>query len=152
MSTKTGNENKVGIMRVVINMALIATLAVLFNFYPEWVGSWRSADDPSSFSSLLGPGYRIYLPALNLWWCLVLGLNIIHLYTRRRTPVTRWFGAALNVYLVIMLTWMALGAPNFFKPAAMFWLRPILGLLALSVFLKAFWQVRFIFPKPLASG
>jgi hypothetical protein len=135
---------------VLINMAFISAFALLFNIFPEKVGVLRSAMDPSSFTPLLGAGYKIYMPALNLWWGMAFALNAYYLFTARRTSTTRWLGVSLNVYLVILLIWMSLGGANFLTPAAMLWFRPLIGLLGLAVLLKAYWQIRFVAPRPAA--
>ena len=80
-----------------INMILVAAFATIFNFFPDKVGTLRSAADFQSFSPLLAPKFADHLPALNLLWGLAFSLNAALLATKRWTPALRWAQALLDL-------------------------------------------------------
>lgn len=88
---------------------LIALIA-LFNCFPGKIGIIVSANAPSRFVPLLAPEFKGHLPWLNLWWGLVLLLNLVELalsvtnrYDERWQQAVRWADLGLNLVGVFVL-------------------------------------------------
>jgi hypothetical protein len=96
---------------VAIRICFLIAAIVLFNAFPQWIGTYRNLDDVSSFVPLLAPEFQAHMPALNVWWALALTLNLLLLGLRRWTPVTRWADLGLTVFGMIILTNMLAGPP-----------------------------------------
>lgn len=98
----------------VFSVYAILALAILFNFYPEWVGivgfhqgagSWRL--------SLLRPEFSTNMPLLNLWWGLAFVLNLFVLRQGRWRRKTRWAEFALGLLGGVVLLLIIIGPPVF---------------------------------------
>ena len=82
--TSRRDPDRINIAGTIVEMAIIGAAAIIFNVYPEHIGFWRSADDPTSFTPLLGPGFAAFLPWLE--FLLVVGL----LAVRGELALQRW--------------------------------------------------------------
>jgi hypothetical protein len=109
--TRGRDPDRIRIAGVVINLCFITGAIVLFNFFPDRVGTIHSLDQPSSFVPLLAPEFQGYLPVLNAWWGLALALNLAHLGYRRWTPLKRWADLGLTVFGLAILANMLSGPP-----------------------------------------
>lgn len=103
--------DRVHLAVVVIRIFFLIGALVLFNAYPQWIGTYRSLDDPSTFVPVLAPEFQVHMPALNVWWALALTLNFLVLGLRRRTPATRWADLGLTVFGMAILANMLAGPP-----------------------------------------
>jgi hypothetical protein len=88
----------------------LTALIVLFNFFPGKIGITVSANSPSRFVPLLAPEFKGHLPWLNLWWGLVLLLNMVELalsvtnrYGERWQQAVRWVDLGLNLVGMFVL-------------------------------------------------
>lgn len=73
-------------------------LMVLFNIFPQFIGIITVEDGELQLMLLLSSHfYETYLPMLNIWWGLALGLQAVLLVSQRWTEFTRLadFGLAL---------------------------------------------------------
>ena len=71
---------------------------VIFNNLPQRVGVLVSAVDPGSFVPLLSPVFfERYLPWLNVYWSLTLGLAFVNLVFQRWTIATRLADIGINL-------------------------------------------------------
>jgi hypothetical protein len=71
---------------------------VLFNVLPQRIGVLISAVDPGSFVPLLSPVFfERYLPWLNVYWGLTLGLAFVNLVFQRWTVATRLVDIGINL-------------------------------------------------------
>jgi hypothetical protein len=88
------------VSRVWVSVAICFEIAVLvlFNAFPGWIGVVASLDKPGTFSPILMPAFRQYLPLINAWLCLSLGLCLVHLGLRQWTPATRWADLGLSLF------------------------------------------------------
>lgn len=109
--TRGRDPDRISIAAVVINLCFITGAIVVFNLFPERVGTIRSLDQPSSFVPLLAPTFQAYMPLLNTWWALALALNLSHLGYRRWTPWKRWADLGLAVFGMVILARMLAGPP-----------------------------------------
>ena len=87
--TSRRDPDRINIAGTIVEMAIIGAAAIVFNFYPEHIGFWQSADDPTSFTPLLGPGFDAFLPWLNTYWLWAFWLCVANLALQRWTLVTR---------------------------------------------------------------
>jgi hypothetical protein len=155
-SSKGRNDHdRISLAGIIVRLFFIVAAAVLFNFFPQKVGYIRTATDPSSFTPLLGPGVRSFLPWLNLWWGLAFGLEIAHLILRRWITTTRWIGLALDVFGAVVLGAAAADTPfveiPFVTPIA----RLALGLASIALLLSALVQFLRLLgrrPEPNLEG
>ena len=78
---------------------IFTTIAlVVFNVLPQRIGVLISALEPDSFVPLLSPVFfERYLPWLNVYWALTLGLAFINLVFQRWTIATRLADIAINI-------------------------------------------------------
>jgi hypothetical protein len=109
--TRARRPDRVRPAGVAIQICFLIGAIVLFNAYPQWIGTYRSLDDPSSFVPLLAPEFQAHMPALNCWWALALTLSFVLLGMRRWTPATRWADLGLAVFGMIILSNMLAGPP-----------------------------------------
>lgn len=94
-----------------VRIYLAVVLAVLFNFYPDWVGIYiLSSGHEPYVVNLKALGIQLPLMALNFWWALSIVQNFRLMKTGRWSPAIRvlelglgLFGAAI-LYQVIRTT------------------------------------------------
>ena len=92
---------------------LIAALALLFNFFPEWVAVVVFNNTDSRVYQLLEPAFSRYLPLLNTWWALAFALNLVVLRQGRWRRTTRWADLALELFNAVILLLLVIGPPVF---------------------------------------
>jgi hypothetical protein len=91
----------------------IAALALLFNFFPDWVAVYLFRNDDASVYPLLTPDFSRYLPLINAWWLLAFVLNVAVLRRGRWTRPTRWADFGLEVFNAVILLLIVIGPPVF---------------------------------------
>ncbi|MEJ2708964.1 MAG: hypothetical protein P8074_15235 [Anaerolineales bacterium] len=133
---------KVNRVSTSVNLLFVAAAAVLFNFFPQYVGTWRTVLDADSFKPLLGPGFQTYLFALNLLWGAIFTLGIANLILGHWTPLTRLARLAINLFAAVLLTWMALGPSFTLDPLSTAVAKSLVGVLALIYYLRVIQQAR----------
>jgi len=92
---------------------VIAALALLFNFFPDWVAVYVFRNSDASVYPLLTPGFARYMPLINAWWVLAFVLNLAVLREGRRTRPTRWAEFGLEVFSAVILLLVVIGPPVF---------------------------------------
>jgi hypothetical protein len=92
---------------------LIAALALLFNFFPEWVAVVVFNNADSRVYPLLEPAFSRYLPLLNAWWALAFALNLVVLRQGRWRRTSRRADFALEVFNGVILLVIVAGPPVF---------------------------------------
>lgn len=97
---------------MVIEMYLILAFAVLFNFYPEWVGM-AIVDDRVHLTNFLRPAFFTYMPLLNVLWTLDFALHLMVLSQGRWRRDTRAAEFALGLYGAAILYLIISGPPSF---------------------------------------
>ena len=94
----------------IVEIVFTSIIMVLFNVMPEHIGVTVSAGEPASFVPLLSPVFfERYLPLLNLYWGLTIGLAIIHLTLTHWTIATRFADIGLNCFGLSIFTSMLFG-------------------------------------------
>lgn len=143
--TGSRDPDRISIAGVVVRICFLIASIVLFNAFPQWIGTYRSLDDPSSFAPLLAPEFRVHMPVLNAWWALALALNFLLLGLRRWTPATRWADLGLTCFGMAILANMLAGPPilavypvsswtwEFLQPSGAAWWLSKIGLSAALV-------------------
>jgi hypothetical protein len=116
--TSRRDPDRINIAGTIVEMAIIGTVAIIFNFYPEHIGFWQSADDPASFTPLLGPGFDQFLPWLNTYWLWAFCLCVANLALRRWTLATRLVDLALNLFGAAIFAAMFADSPFLTVPVA----------------------------------
>lgn len=107
-------EGKGTALKLIVSMLAILATAVLFNFFPEKVGIFRTATDVTSFTPVLAPEFSVHLPWLNLWWALAFSLCLVRLWMKRWTPALRWADMLLGFFGAYVLARMVLGSEELF--------------------------------------
>ncbi len=97
---------------MVLQMYMILALAVLFNFYPEWVGM-GIINGRVHFTSLLMPPFATYMPLVNVFWALDFALHLTVLSHGRWRRETRAAEFALGLYGAVILYLVIMGPPLF---------------------------------------
>jgi hypothetical protein len=92
---------------------VIASLALLFNFFPDWVAVYVFRNSDASVYPLLMPDFARYMPLINAWWILAFVLNLAVLRQGRWTRPTRWADFGLEVGWASILLLIVLGPPVF---------------------------------------
>jgi hypothetical protein len=92
---------------------VIAVLALLFNFFPDWVAVYVFKNSDTSVYQLLTPAFGRYLPLINTWWLFAFVLNLAVLRRGRWTRATRWADFALEVFNAVILLLIVTGPPVF---------------------------------------
>jgi len=92
---------------------VMAALAILFNFFPEWIGIIIFDDHDVRVIRLLEPAFARYLPFLNAWWVVAFVLNVFVLREGRWTRGTRWVEFGLSLAHAAILGAIILGPPVF---------------------------------------
>src|SRR5512137_1420207 len=90
-----------------------AAMAILFNFFPPWVGVVVIHNTDVQVIPLLLPGFARYLPLLNIFWAASFALNLIVLRHGRWRPVTRWADLGLTAANAAVLAVIIGGPPVF---------------------------------------
>jgi hypothetical protein len=116
--TDRRNPDYISVARTMVELFIIGATAILFNFYPRTIGFWRSAADPTSFTSLLGPGFAPFLPWLNTYWFWAFWLCVANLALQRWTLVTRLLDLALNLFAAAIFAAMFSDSPFLEIPVA----------------------------------
>ncbi len=102
---------RIGPVGTIVQLVLITSVSILFNFFPERIGVVKSLADLSTFSPLLAPEFQVHMRALNLYWGLATSLCRAHLVLRRWNIITRSADIGLNMLLLGILFQMVLGGP-----------------------------------------
>lgn len=110
MGSKTRKHEAVRVGWSVFSICLIVAMSVLFNVFPDKVGTVSFAASSVRFTPILAPGFESVLPTLNLWWALAFSLHLAYLVLRGWTPATRWLDLVLHLFGASMLGWMSLRA------------------------------------------
>jgi hypothetical protein len=116
--TSRRDPDRINIVGTIVEMAIIGAAAIVFNFYPEHIGFWQSADDPTSFTPLLGPGFDAFLPWLNTYWLWAFCLCVANLALQRWTLATRLVDLALNLFAAAIFAAMFADSPFVMVPVA----------------------------------
>lgn len=90
-----------------------AAVAVLFNFFPPWVGVVAIHNTDVRVIPLLLPEFARYLPLLNIFWAASFALNLIVLRHGRWRPASRWADLGLTVLNGVVLVIIINGPPVF---------------------------------------
>jgi hypothetical protein len=157
--TSRHHTNRVGIAGTIVELFVISVAAILFNFYPQQVGFWRSAADPTSFTPLLGPDFAAFLPWLNTYWLWAFCLCLAHLALQRWTLATRLVDLALNLFGAAIFAAMFAATPFLVMPVATIAAKSVLLVVCIAFMLAAFdqlvhllrWQPRASEPEDAAT-
>ncbi len=103
---------RISLVAGVVQVYLIILLAVLFNFYPQWVG-FAVIYRGIAVHGILLPEFSRYLPELNVFFAAVFCYNLWMLRVGRRTAETRWAEVALGLIWAGVLALMIVGPPVF---------------------------------------
>jgi hypothetical protein len=118
---------------ILLSIGLIVLSAIVFNRVPQRVGVYDISARGFHFTPLLAPGFRLYLPWLNLLWAVALLLECARLFRRRWTPGIRQMDLALRMCGAVLSFGMALDAARIFVPAAADDLQTLLALLGIAL-------------------
>jgi hypothetical protein len=91
------DRNAISAYEPIVEIVFTTIALVVFNVLPQRVGVLISAMEPDSFVPLLSPiFFERYLPWLNVYWALTLGLAFINLVFQRWTIATRLADIGVN--------------------------------------------------------
>ena len=92
------DRNAISSNEMIVEIVFTTLALVVFNVLPQRVGVFVSAMEPDSFVPLLSPVFfERYLPWLNMYWALTLGLAFINLVFQRWTIATRLADIGVNL-------------------------------------------------------
>ena len=91
------DPDKISYFGRVFALYVIAALALVFNFFPDWVALYVFHGSEGTVYPLLTPDFNRYLPLLNAWWVLAFMLNLVVLRQGRWTRPSRWVEFGLEV-------------------------------------------------------
>ncbi len=97
---------------MVFEMYLILAFAVLFNFYPEWIGVWF-VNGRVHLTNFLLPTFATFMPLINVFWALDFTLHLIVVSQGRWRRETRAMEFALGIYGAVILYLVITGPPSF---------------------------------------
>ena len=137
LRTSRRDPDRISVAGTIVEMAIIGAAVILFNFYPEHIGFWRSADDPTSFTPLLGPGFAAFLPWLNTYWLWAFWLCVANLALQRWTLVTRLADLALDLFGAAIFAAMFMGSPFLAAPVATFAAKSVVAVVCFALLLGA---------------
>jgi hypothetical protein len=135
--TDRRNPDRINIAGTISELFIICAAAIVFNFYPRAIGFWQSATDPTSFTSLLGPGFAPFLPWLNTYWLWAFCLCLANLTLRRWTLATRLLDLALNLFAAAIFAAMFADSPFLEIPVATFVAKSVLLVVCFAFLLGA---------------
>ena len=91
--------------KLLFEICLLIGMLVWFNFFPQWVGAANHTQGSGwVFIPLLSASFSsVYLPWINLFWAVSMGLEVIILLRGSFTQLTRWFQVGLKTLALIIL-------------------------------------------------
>ena len=96
--TLRSDRNAISPYEPIAEIVFTTITLVVFNILPQRVGVLVSALEPDSFVPLLSPVFfERYLPWLNVYWALTLGLAFINLVFQRWTIASRLADIGVNL-------------------------------------------------------
>jgi len=96
---------------VAVEICIVLVVLVLFNVFPEKIGTYSSATQPYVFVPLLTPEWLAYMPWLNTWWVLALTLALVKFVYGRWTQALRWADLGLHLLGICVVGSMVFGWP-----------------------------------------
>jgi hypothetical protein len=146
------DPDHINLAGTIAELLLICAAAILFNFFPQYVGFVRSATDLTTFTPLLGPGFAAFLPWLNTYWLWAFCLCLAHLTLHRWTLGTRLIDLGLDLFGAAIFAALCAGSPFLEVPVATFAARSALFFVCIAFLLGATDQfVRLLKWKPRAG-
>jgi hypothetical protein len=106
------DPDRISQAHMVFEMYMILVFAVLFNFYPQWVGM-SFVNGRVHLTSFLLPAFATYMPLLNVFWALDFALHLTALSQGRWRRETRAAEFALGLYGAVILYVVITGEPLF---------------------------------------
>ena len=107
------DRDRISYLGRIFALYAIAALAILFNFFPDWVGILVGNEHGARVIRLLEPAFDRYLPFLNAWWAAAFVNNVLVLREGRWTRGTRWVEFGLSLAWAAILGAIILGPPVF---------------------------------------
>ncbi len=113
MLPPVNDPDRISPVGLVIGMYTILAFAVLFNFYPEWVGVSILDHGVVRLERWLKPEFAMYMPFINLWWGLDFALKLTVLRHGQWRRETRWAEFGLGLFGTLILYLIVVGGPVF---------------------------------------
>ena len=107
------DPDKISYFGRIFGLYVMAALALLFNFFPDWVAVYVFHGSEGTVYPLLTPDFARYLPLLNTWWLVAFVLNLAVLRDGRWRRATRWADFGLEVFNALILLLIVTGPPVF---------------------------------------
>ena len=131
----------INLAATIAELFIIIAAAILFNFFPRYVGFIRSATDPTSFTTLPGPGFAAFLPRLNTFWLWAFCLCLAHLVLQGWTLATRLIDLGLDLFGAAIFASMFTGSPSLELPVATLAGKSVLFFVCIAFLLGALEQL-----------
>ena len=103
---------RVSLVGGVVQIYLVILVALLFNFYPQWVG-FAVIYHGIAVHGILLPEFSRHIAALNVFFAAVLVFDVWKLRVGRRTREIQWGGLGLNLLGAGILALIIVGPPVF---------------------------------------
>jgi hypothetical protein len=133
-------RTRIGLLGPIVSVCTTIAATIVFNFLPQYVGTARLAGGTYAFEPALTPEFGWFLPALNLWWAALLGLNFAHLLLQRWTKITRLLDLVVRIYGAGVFLALASVTETIAVPAAVSGLRATFALIGLALVIRPLLQ------------
>jgi hypothetical protein len=110
METPKQDGQRIRLIEPLVNIVFTIAAIIWFNFFPDTVGYFVTANDPASFTPVLVPTFWHNLIWLDIWWGASLLLNIGHILSGRWTLVTRSVDILISIFGISVLIGLIAGA------------------------------------------
>lgn len=97
------DPNQVSFAGLVFDVIFSIIGLVILNFYPQIVGIWLFEGETITTTSVLGKTFFFYLPWINLFSILTIGLKLYLLRKRNWTVSTRIIDAAIKIATTVLI-------------------------------------------------
>jgi hypothetical protein len=97
----------------ITGLVFLVGFAVLFNFFPHWIGSGVSVNGEFTFTPILASTFSVYLPWINIFWAARFGLDVWLLQQGRWSQETKWLDIVVRMFGIAILVFITVGPPIF---------------------------------------
>ncbi len=117
----------------IVDLIITVAALVAFNLFPDRIGIYGSAVDPSTFAPVLAPAFWAFLPWLNAIWAMALVISVVNLVLRRWTVPVHALDMARDLLTILVMALMIAGEPLALDPPLSLVARMVLAIALFAV-------------------
>jgi len=102
-------NDRISVPGQVVTICIMLGLLILFNFFPQVIGVYNYSNGEWTFSPMLAPTFRHFMPWFNVAWLGTLAMSVWLLVRGRWEPAMRWADLAREIFSAIVLLMVATG-------------------------------------------